>query len=225
MAENKAMIALFKLCTEFRKEIDTLRAEIKELRDARTAPEKMLESMNDLSEDIMNAGDYAETEVIRLDTELSKVRKHVEENEKGRAIDIQKIRALETRVFRGQANSVRQIPERDHQKQRQYRKPWVRICYNCRKPGHIAMCCPKPNPRKENLSANHKPTLAGILKRKLPEPEPRKQAPSLSVGTANLSEGSGYKPRISLNPRLAGYDMNKLGICVVPYGSEADNPQ
>ena len=87
------------------------------------------------------------------------------------------------------------------------------------------MCCPKPNPRKENLSANHKPTLAGILKRKLPETEPRKQAPSLSVGTANLSEGSEYKPRISLNPRLAGYDMNKLGICVVPYGSEVDNPQ
>ena len=122
MAENKAMIALFKLCTEFRKEIDTLRAEIKELRDARTAPEKMLESMNDLSEDIMNAGDYAETEVFWLDTELSKVRKHVEEYEKGRAVDIQKIRALETRVFRGQANSVRQIPERDQPKAKTIQK-------------------------------------------------------------------------------------------------------
>ena len=232
MADKKAMTALFKMCTELKKEVETLREEVKELRDARTAPEKILESMNHLSEDIINAGDYAEKEIIRLDTDLSEIRKNVEASEKCRRTTIQKIRALETSVYRGQASSRRQRPERDQQRRGQFRKPWVRVCYNCRKPGHIAMCCPKPNPRNEILSASPKPTLSGILKRKLPEAnsvqpnaetEPRKQVQSLSVGVANIKER--YEPRISLNPRLAGYDMNKLGICVVPYGSEADNPR
>ena len=169
MADKKAMTALFKMCTELKKEVETLRAEVKELRDARTAPEKILESMNHLSEDIINTGDYAEKEIIRLDTDLSEIRKNVEASEKCRRTTIQKIRALETSVYRGQASSRRQRPERDQQRQGQFRKPWVRVCYNCRKPGHIAMCCPKPNPRNEILSASPKPTLSGILKRKLPE--------------------------------------------------------
>ena len=119
------------------------------------------------------------------------------------------------------------MPERFQQ--RHYRKPLQvrchreRLCYNCRRPGHEARQCSKPNPRNENLSASPRPTLTGILKRKLPvansvqpNAEPESQAQSLSVGA--------YEPRVSLNPRLAGYDMNKLGICVTPYRSEANKP-
>ena len=59
MADKKAMTALFKMCTELKKEVEALRAEVKELRDARTAPEKILESMNHLSEDVIsNMFDY-----------------------------------------------------------------------------------------------------------------------------------------------------------------------
>ena len=135
-------------------------------------------------------------------------------------------------MLKGKANSVRSnIPERFQQKHYkrpvQVRQRRERLCYNCRKPGHEARQCNKPNPRNQNLSApdNNKPTLSGILKRKLPEgnlvqpneeTEPKEQAQSLSVGA--------YQPRVSLNPRLAGYDMNKLGIDVTPYGSEATRP-
>ena len=94
MADKKAMTALFKMCTELKKEVETLRAEVKELRDARTAPEKILESMNHLSEDIINAGDYTEKEITRLETDLSEVREHVEAGEKWRKIAVERVIAL-----------------------------------------------------------------------------------------------------------------------------------
>ena len=50
------MTALFKMCTELKKEVEALRAEVKVLREARTALEKILESMTHLSEDISNTG-------------------------------------------------------------------------------------------------------------------------------------------------------------------------
>ena len=98
MADKKAMTALFKMCTELKKEVETLRAEVKELRDARTALEFFLESMNHHSEDIISAGDYAEKEIIRLDTDLSKIQKNIEASKKCRRTTIQKIRALETSI-------------------------------------------------------------------------------------------------------------------------------
>ena len=239
MAEKKAMTSLFKLCTSLQNEVAELRAEIRELRESRETfiPRPVAESVLTLTNGVNDAIDYTEKEIARLETDLSEVREHVEANEKWRKVAVEKVIALEANVFRGQANSVRQRPERNHQKQRQYRQSYQvrnhreRICYNCRKPGHEARQCSRPNPRNEKLSASPKHILSGILKRKLPEansvqsnaePEPNKQAQSLSVGAANLNEK--YEPRISLNPRLAGYDMNKLGIHVTPYGSEATRP-
>ena len=45
---------------------------------------------------------------------------------------------------------------------------WVRTCYNCRKAGHIAMNCNRPNPRLTGLSAPPppKPKVSDQLKRK-----------------------------------------------------------
>ena len=205
MAEKKAMTSLFKLCTSLQNEVAELRAEIRELRESRETfiPRPVAESVLTLTNGVNDAIDYTEKEIARLETDLSEVREHVEAGEKWRKIAVERVIALEANVFRGRANTVK--PEGDHRRQRQYRKPeqarkpWVRVCYNCRKPGHLAMCCPKPNPRKENLSANPKPTLAGILKRKLPEPEPRKQAQSLSVGAINPS-GKHDRPSLCERP-------------------------
>ena len=51
----------------------------------------------------------------------------------------------------------------------QVRRPQIRVCYNCRKAGHLAVSCLKPNPRSP-LSAgpSPKPTLTGMMKKKLP---------------------------------------------------------
>ena len=232
MAEKKAMTSLFKLCTSLQNEVAELRAEIRELRESRETfiPRPVAESVLTLTNGVYDAIDYTEKEIARLETDLSEIREHVEGGEKWRKEAVKRVTALEANVLQGKANSVRpSMPERGQQ--RQYRKPFQvrqyreRICYNCRRPGHEARQCSKPNPRNENLSASPRPTLSGILKKKLPEdnsvqpnaePETNEQAQSLSVGA--------YEPRVSLNPRLAGYDINKLGICVTPNGSEANKP-
>ena len=234
MADKKAMNALFIMCTALKKEVEELRAEVKELHESRETfvPRPVAESVLTLTNVYNDAIEYSEKEVTRLETDIDEIREHVKEHEEWRKAAVERVVALETNVLKGKANSVRpNIPERFqqkyHRKPVQVRQRRERLCYNCRKPGHEARQCNKPNPRNQNLSApdNNKPTLSGILKRKLPEsnlvkpstePESNKQAQSLSVGA--------YEPRISLNPRLAGYDMNKLGICVTPYRSEATRP-
>ena len=231
MTKDKELKALFVMCSDLKAQVKALSEEVKALREARTAPEKILESIHQINEDITYTGKYAEKHITRLGADIEEIREHVQEHEEWRKAAIKRVVAIEDNVLKGKANYVRSnMPERFQQRQHQrpvhIRQRRERVCYNCRKPGHEARQCQKPNPRNQNLSApdNSKPTLSGILKKKLPEnnsveksePESNEQAQSLSVGA--------YQPRISLNPRLAGYDMNKLGIHVTPYQSEATKP-
>ena len=177
MADKKAMNALFIMCTALKKEVEELRAEVKELRESRETfiPRPVAESVLTLTNGYNDAIEYSEQEIARLETDMNEIREHVEEGEKWRKAAVERVVALEN-VLKGKANSVRSnIPERFQQKHYkrpvQVRQRRERLCYNCRKPGHEARQCNKPNPRNQNLSApdNNKPTLSGILKRKLPE--------------------------------------------------------
>ena len=194
------MNALFIMCTALKKEVEELRAEVKALRDARHAPKQMLESMNHLSEDIESAVDFQVKEIARLETDLNEVREHVKVEEGSRRITVQKIKALETAVYNGKGKVFSVQNSSRHQKP-QYNRPHQfreRICYNCRRPGHEARNCNKPNPR-----LNATPNLS------------EEKAQALSVNVQN--------PSVSRNPRLAGYDMSNLGINVTPCGSEVKN--
>ena len=51
MTKDKELKALFVMCSDLKAQVKALSEEVKALREARTAPEKMLESMNHLSED------------------------------------------------------------------------------------------------------------------------------------------------------------------------------
>ena len=97
-----------------------------------------------------------EREVARLETDLCEVKDHVKLGEDRHVITVQKIKALESNVLQGQANSVRRSQTY------QFRvRP--RICYNCRRPGHEARHCNRANPRLSvapDLS-EPKPALSG----------------------------------------------------------------
>ena len=230
MTKDKELKALFIMCSDLKAQVKALSEEVKALREARNDPEKILERVSQLSEDLTYTGKYAEKHITRLGENINEIREHVQEHEEWREAAVKRVVALEADMLKGKANSVRsnrpeRVKQEQYRRQRQYRQRRERICYNCRKPGHEARQCDRPNPRNQNLSASNRPTLSGILKKKLPEgnsvepsqePESNEQAQSLSVGA--------YQPRISENPRLAGYDMNKLGIHVTPYQSEATRP-
>ena len=113
-----------------------------------------------------------------------------------------------------------------------------RLCYNCRKEGHLAINCPKPNPRLQALSEPQSPTkpkLIDQLKKKLPEansmqPEAvqtQETEPEISVtfGTVLMpvQEDGNYKPFVypngSSNPMLKNYSWAELNRPVTPYGS------
>ena len=103
--------------------------------------------------------DVNETEIDRLSAEINEVREHVKTAEIKHKTTLKKIIALESSVLKpGQANSVRNHhfrprPQPFSYRYNQFRGPRPRICYNCRRPGHEARNCDKPNPRTEALNA------------------------------------------------------------------------
>ena len=106
----------------------------------------------------------------------------------------------------------------------------VRICYNCKKPGHFAASCSRFNPRSP-LSAgiNPKPTLSSLLKNKQPATNSVESSviPETSVkfGTALVSVQSNgnYTPFVypngSSNHLMKDYTWAELNKPVTPYGS------
>ena len=102
------------------------------------------------------------------------------------ATQVDKILELEVKVQKQQMKaqtfsvSRQELPQFARTSQAQSSKPdqfrksrpnqtvnWVRTCYNCRKAGHLAKDCHKPNPRGQDLSAPPpRLKLSAHLKRK-----------------------------------------------------------
>ena len=101
----------------------------------------------------MEAVDVNENEMTRLNAEVEEIREHVKLAEIKHKTTVSKIKAPESTVVSpGRAFSVRSHqPPRNRYNQFRGHRPC--ICYNCRRPGHEARNCDKPNPRMEALSA------------------------------------------------------------------------
>ena len=157
MTKDKEMKALFVMCSELKKEVEQLRAELNELRAKKesSVPKAVSEMVETLSKGVNYSRAYTQREVARLETDLCEVRDHVKLGEDRHVITVQKIKALEANVL--QERSVRRS------KPYQFRdRP--RICYNCRRPGHEARHCNRPNPRLSaapDLSEQNAPSLSG----------------------------------------------------------------
>ena len=156
-----AMQALFKMCSELREEVDSLKAVVKALLESNNKKlvvvKEVVENINILSEDVNKAMDVNEAEIDRLNAEINEVRGHVKTAEVKHKTTVSKITALESSVFKpGRAFSVHHHM-RPHQPPRNrynhFRGPQPSICYNCRRPGHEARNCDKPNPRMKALNA------------------------------------------------------------------------
>ena len=132
------------------------------------AVKEVVENINILSEDVNKAMDVNETEIDRLSAEIKEVREHVKTAEVKHKTTVSKIAALESSVFKpGRAFSVYSLHNRPHQpfqnRYNQFRGHQPRICYNCRRLGHEARNCDKPNPRMEALSATANTLSVGIV--------------------------------------------------------------
>ena len=105
----------------------------------------------------------------------------------------------------------------------------VRVCYNCRRPGHLALNCLKSNPRLKGLCAPlpPKPILHVQFETQEPEanlvqPEPRV---STTFGTVlvPVQEDGNYQPFVyptgSSNHLLKNYSWADLNRGCTPYGS------
>ena len=158
MADMRAMNALFQMCSDLQKEVDTLKTVVKALLESNNkksvAVKEVVDNINTLSEDVNKAMDGNDEKIDQLSAEIEEIREHVKTAEVKHKTTVVKIKALEASVGKpGRAFSLQTHHVRPHYRYDQFRGPRPRICYNCRKPGHEARNCDKPNPRMDALKA------------------------------------------------------------------------
>ena len=107
----------------------------------------------------------------------------------------------------------------------------VRICYNCRRPGHLALNCLKSNPRLKGLSAPPPPKTKLKVRFENTEPESNsvdvaaEPEVSATFGTVivPVKADGNYTPFVypngSSNPMMKNYSWAELNRAVTPYGS------
>ena len=124
----------------------------------------MVTNINVLSAELDKALDANDDKFEKLSAEVEEVRDHVKSAEVKHKTSVSKIKALESSVFQGRAFSVRKS-QPSHQRYYQFRGHRPRICYNCRKQGHEARNCDKPNPRMDTLKATAKTLSVGNVEK------------------------------------------------------------
>jgi seryl-tRNA synthetase len=112
-------------------------------------------NINVLSSELVKALNANDDKFDELSAEVEEIKDHVQSTEVKHKTSVSKINALEAAVSQGRTFSVlRSQPS--HKRYHQFRGHRPRICYNCRKPGHEARNCDKPNPRMDALKATTK---------------------------------------------------------------------
>ena len=152
--QDKAMKSLFILCNELKHQVEALTQEVKALREAQIKKDVQIrgnaEQIVKLGDDVENSVDFQVSEIARIDSTLAEVTRHVKITEDEHSISVKHIKALEKKAAfiksSGQVSSV-QVPRPTKPN---YPRPRPRICYICRKSGHFAAQCTKPNPRNSN---------------------------------------------------------------------------
>ena len=156
------------MCSELKAEVESLKTVIKALLESNSkksvAVKEVVTNINVLSAELDKALDANDEKVQKLSAEIEEVREHVKSAEIKHKTSVSKIKALESSVFQGRAFSVnRRQP--NHHRYNQFRGHRPRICYNCRKPGHEARNCDKPNPRMDALKATAKTLSVGNVEK------------------------------------------------------------
>ena len=200
---------------------------------------KTLESFH--MEELARIGEHFDKELAFTDHTVQDLCDKTEDLDHKLAMHVDKVLAIEVQfqkrdVNRAQTFSVvRQEPPqfaRSSQARRsrpdQVRRPRVRVCYNCKRPGHLAASCHKPNPRTQKIGAPPpKLKLGEQLKRKQPIAAPESHSvhvqsspePEPDPVPVQVSEGPFVYPNGSSNPMLKDYSWKELNTGFRPYGT------
>ena len=147
------------MCSELKAEVESLKSMIKALLESNSkksvAVKEVVTNINVLSAELDKALNTNDDKFEKLSAEFEEVKDHVKSAEIKHKTSVSKIKALESSVVQGKTFSVRRR-QPNHQRYYQFRGHRPRICYNCRKPGHEARNCDKPNPRMDALKATAK---------------------------------------------------------------------
>ena len=162
--------ALFVLCNDFKAEVKSLTEKVEALSAAQTTSQvcNCSKEIKEIQEEITDLVDFQIEESAKASNELDLVDKAMDRLF-SRTNDLRsnqmKLDSKVKMLSAPRAHSVsvnRTPPQFARSNQNQSPKPdrvrkQERICYNCRKPGHLAVSCRKSNPRMEGLCAPRPP--------------------------------------------------------------------
>ncbi len=168
MSHQRAINELFQMCKKLQEEVTNLKTVVKALQESNNnksvAVKEVVTNINALSAELDKALDANDDKFDQLSAEVEEIKDHVKSAEVKHKISVSKIKALEASVSQGKTFSVHRS-QPSHQRYYQFRGLRPRICYNCRKPGHEARNCNKPNPRMDALKATAKTLNVGNVKK------------------------------------------------------------
>ena len=241
MTKDKELKAVFIMMQEMKAKISNLESQVKALSETRQDPSECCQHctvIKAVQEEVQNHIEFNAEEIAKVNSELDLVDKGMDRLFK-RTDTLKKLSDSQPQAF---SVNRQKPPEFARSSQGQRSKPiqvrWhrahqvrkERLCYNCRKEGHLAKECNKPNPRLQGLSGPPPPKLklSDQLKRKsAPEPETNSVEPEISAtfGTVivPVQANGQYTPFVypngSSNPMLKNYSWAELNKPVTPYGS------
>ena len=245
MSQEKQIEALFVLSNSLKSQIKILTDKVEALSAAQISPEKCncSNDIKEIQEEITDLVDFQIEETAKANKELDLVDKAMDRLF-SRTQDLRSNHEkLEDKVKKvlsePQAHSVsvnRKLPQFSRSKPNQRSRPvqvrqQVRICYNCRKPGHLAANCRKSNPRLKGLSAPLPPKTKLKVQFKSQEPatnsvdvamEPVVSATFGTVIVPVQDDGS-YQPFVypngSTNHLMKDYSWAELNRGFTPFNT------
>ena len=188
MTKDKELKAIFIMMQDLKNQVKILSDKVAVLSEARHKTgncQSCSKAIQDVQQEVQDFVNFRVDEAAKMDEELSLVDKAMDRllSCTNDLRDIQKDQQkklvnFETKLEKlcaPQTNCIsvhKKPPQFSRSAQCRRSKPdqfrRVRICYNCRREGHKAKDCPKPNPRSQNLRTPPKPRLCDYLKRKQP---------------------------------------------------------
>ena len=205
MTKDKEMKSLFIMCSELKQQVKDLTAQVRILSEAKSKCKvvhqgncteqinklnahtgKQYEQIGEVIAQVLGQTDALERSVKDITQKQDNSKNLLNRLCKETSISVAHIKALEAKAVRNpaQANFVR-ASKTVHGNFR------PRICYNCRKPGHLAAMCSRPNPRRPSLNGQ--------------------------TCVVEKEEDDSFNP--IPNQMLSGYTRKQLTTGFTPYGS------
>ena len=160
MNKESNIQALFMLCNDLKAEVKSLTEKFEALSAAQTTSQvcNCSKEIKEVQEEITDLVDFQIEESAKANKELDLVDKAMDRLF-NRTNDLKTNQTKLESQLKGlsapqaMSISVNRQGQPQVSKSSQNRRPRVRICYNCRRPGHLASDCLKSNPRLRGLSA------------------------------------------------------------------------